>query len=202
MKTNIVVLGIDDSPHSKEDLSKARSKDHPPKIVQLISVSCKGSQLLYVGHHPIEVDGIDATSAVIALFEDSPFKHEIKLILINSPTVGGFNIINPRQIFDRTKVPIVFLSENRPTSNISEVYTKVFPDRLEQISTLQNLTILEELTVPIITNPKITGKVYYYIYGATNQEIKPVLLALGMHSALPEPLRLAHIIAATFSNEV
>jgi len=201
MKANIGILGIDDSPHSREHLANAIQKGHPPKIVQLVGVTCKGTQLLHVGHHPIEVDGTDDTNAVLALFEESPFNHEIKLILINSPTVGGFNIINPQKIYDRIQMPMVFLSENRPTSNIAEVYTKVFPDRTEQITTLKNLTALEELTVPIVSNPKVSGKVYYYNYGITNQEIKPILLALGLHSAIPEPLRLAHIIASTFKDE-
>ena len=31
-------------------------------------------------------------------YENSPFKSEIRLILINAITVGGFNIINPFEI--------------------------------------------------------------------------------------------------------
>lgn len=198
MKPNITILGIDDSPHSREDLTNAIKKGTPPKMVQLIGVTCKGNQLLHVSHHPIEVDGTDATAAVLALYKKTPFNPEIKLILINSPTVGGFNIINPKPIFDQIHVPIVFLSENRPTSKIAEVYAKIFPNRSEQISTLQSLNTIEELAIPIITNPKIIGRVYYYIFGATNQEIKPVLLALSLYSAVPEPLRLAHVIASSF----
>ena len=116
MKNKIVILGIDDFPHQRDDLFHYCPDPTQTKgpTIPLIAVTCKGLQLVDIQSVFIEVDGIDGTEKVISLYEKFPFKSEIRLILINAITVGGFNIINPFEIQEKTQVPVLLVSDNKP----------------------------------------------------------------------------------------
>jgi len=199
-----MILGIDDSPHLKGELHHYRpSPMLSDKInqVNLVGAICKGLQLIYTAKEPIEVDGTDSTEAILRLYRNSPFQNQIRMIMINSPTVGGFNIVNPFRINEITQLPIILLSDRKPQSNIAEIYARVFPERKEQIEVLRRLPPIEELKVNLISDSNCSGMIYFHCIGIPKSEILPVLRSLSYYSALSEPLRLAHTIATMFNVE-
>ena len=190
-------MAFDDGQHSKEDLAKYSSKlDIVPKT-PLVGVTSQGIQLLHVSFGNIEIDGTDSTEEIIRLYEENPYKNEIRLIMIDSPTLGGFNPPNPFEIFERTKIPLILLPDKKPKSVISEVYGKVFPEREDVIKILKNLPKLESLNVSINQDSKISREIFFHLIGITKNEIVDLLNYLSEFSAIPEPLRLAHIIASS-----
>jgi endonuclease V-like protein UPF0215 family len=194
VKKKVVVLAIDDGPHLREDLYH-----NGPKCrirIPLVGVVCKGLQLIHVGKTDVEVDGLDSTEKIIELYQRCPFKLEIRLIMIDSPTVAAFNIVDPFRIHQETGVPVLLLPDSRPRGSIVDVYSKVFPDRNSQIEILQNLPPLDQLELEIHSDPNIKGSIYFHVIGAKKEDIAPVLIHLAEYSLVPEPLRLAHLLAS------
>jgi endonuclease V-like protein UPF0215 family len=198
MKQKVMFLAIDDGPHRREDLLHYRLQQNNLKstFIPLVAVACKGLQLVHVSRTHVEVDGLDSTEKIIDLFHNNPFRLEIRLIMIDSPTVAGFNIVDPEKIFRETETPVLLLPDSPPNGAIHDVYSHVFPNRTAQIDVLKRLPHLESMEISIKTDPHIHGTIYFHIIGATKEEIRPVLIYLAEYSLIPEPLRLAHVIAS------
>ncbi len=198
MKKKIGILAFDDGPHKHEDLLHlSNDPDYLPRSVPLIGVFCHGTQLIHVFQSTIAVDGTDATSQILKVYHTHPFRPEIRLILIDSPTLAGFNPPNPFDIHSQTGIPVVLIPSSEPKSHIAEVYAKAFPNRIETIAFLQQLPPLDSLLVTINTDPNTSRMIYFHAIGTTKDELLEVLHHLSLYSAIPEPLRLAHIIASS-----
>jgi endonuclease V-like protein UPF0215 family len=184
MKSRVMIVAFDDGPQS-----------HP--ITPLVGVTCKGLQLLHVSYNFITVDGIDATEKLAAQLKANPYLTEVRLIMINSPTLGGFNPPNPFEIFESFQIPLVLIPESKPTSAIHAVYAQVFPDRLHQIDFLRKLPKLEQITLQQKQAPHKEHSLFLHCIGISKTDLIPVLQFLCEYSSIPEPLRLAHIIASS-----
>ena len=193
-------MAFDDGPHLKSDLAHFNKNSKINPKVPLIGVVCRGIQLLNVSKGIIQVDGTDSTQEILKMYESNPYKNEIRLIMIDSPTLGGFNIPNPFEIYEKTKIPIILLPDKKPKSVIGDVYSKVFPEREEQIEVLKKLPPLESLIVSINQDPNISREIFFHVIGITKNEIVDLLNFLSEFSAIPEPLRLAHIIASSYAS--
>jgi hypothetical protein len=198
LKSNIGILAFDDGPHKREDLLHlSNDPDYLPRSVPLIGVFCHGTQLIHVSQSTITVDGTDATHQILEVYHNHPFRQEIRLIMIDSPTLAGFNPPNPFDIHLQTGIPVVLIPSSEPKSHIAEVYAQVFPDRTETIAFLQQLPPLESLNVHINADPHTSRMIYFHVIGASKDEIQGVLHNVSLYSAIPEPLRIAHIIASS-----
>ncbi len=202
MKKEVVVMAFDDSPHNREDLNhyrkqKEKLKDaHGPAHVDLIGVVFRGHQLLYCTQDKIEVDGLDSTNKIIDQVLNCPYLNEIRLILIDSPTLGGFNVVDSQLIYEKTKIPVLLLPDEKPKERMVNVYKKIFPQRKEQISWLASLPVLKSAVVKVNQNPVVEKRIYFHAVGIKTNEVKGLLNYLCEYSTIPEPLRTAHIIAS------
>lgn len=203
MKKKSVVIAFDDGPHGKEDLfhhhlpsKNLGKKQSNYSTTSLIGVICRGIQLLHVSEASIEIDGFDSTERILSIIEDNPYKVEIRLILIDSPTLGGFNPPNPFEIFQKTQIPILLIPDRKPKSNIATIYKEVFPHRIEQINFLKKLPELTDVPVSVNSDPKIKGNLFFHAIGITKPTIIEILEHLTHFSLQPEPLRIAHLLAS------
>ncbi|MHA1900956.1 MAG: endonuclease dU [Promethearchaeota archaeon] len=193
-------MAFDDAPHLKSDLAHFNQKSDDIHKVSLIGVVCRGIQLLNVSIGSIHVDGLDSTQEILKMYKENPYNNEIRLIMIDSPTLGGFNTPNPFEIHEKTQIPIILLPDRKPKTKINEIYGNIFPERYEQIEMLKKLPELESLTVSINQDPKISREIFFHAIGITKSEIIDLLNYLSEFSAIPEPLRLAHIVASSYAS--
>jgi uncharacterized protein len=190
------VIGIDDAPHIKKDLNKNRDPSTPMREIPIIGVVCRGLQLIHVSQSKIHVDGKDSTKVIIDLFLKNPYKNEIRLIMIDSPTLGGFNPVNPFEINSQTEIPVILIPDSSPKEPMFKIYEKIFPDRREEIKWLKNLPPIEKIKLNVNANPSIQREIFFHAIGINREEIIELLQNLCHYSATPEPLRLAHLIAS------
>ncbi|WP_457557333.1 endonuclease dU [Candidatus Harpocratesius sp.] len=201
MKRKSCILAFDDGKHEKTDLLRYRKNEVNQKSAKLhrtdlIGVVTKGLQLMHVSNSRITVDGDDATTQMLSIFEQNPFRNEIQIILIDSPTVAGFNIPDPFIIHEMSQIPVLLIPSNPPTHIIAEVFENIFPDRKEDLSILKNLPPLEKIEVSVNISPTIKKKLCFHPIGISKEEVIDLLNFLTHFSAVPEPLRLAHLIAS------
>ncbi len=169
------VIGIDDGPFFK--FRKGR-------VLVVGTIYRGGSYMDGVVTTTAKVDGSDATKNLAHMINKSKFHSQLQCIFLNGIGVGGFNIVDLPKLSKLTKIPIIAV-------------TRDYPDIPKILKTLVNLgmsgkvKLITQLPLPI----KI-GKVYVQHINVDLERAKQFLKITTLHSYIPEPLRIAHIIAA------
>ncbi len=178
MKEKIRLLAVDDSPfHRNYDES-----------TYLIGLSFRGLTLERADKVPITVDGDDAQRGIIKLYELGG--REAQIILLHGTTFGGFNIVNINSLWKQIEVPVLAFLEKPPHEEvIIKTLERLFPTKIHVF--LSNPGF-EEFNTP-------KGTLYCAHAGISEGEIHELISRYSIESKLPEPLRMAHIIAGLLS---
>jgi endonuclease V-like protein UPF0215 family len=186
MKANPIVIGFDDA--SFEIKSRLKS-------TYLIGVVCQGVRVVQLVKGEITIDGNDATEKLIQLIKMNE-KH-IQYIFTHTITFGGFNIINLQEIYKKTQIPIICITNQMPDIEaVKSALKKNFPkDYREKI---KHIIKAGELYQTEIKTAGGLSKIYYHSLGISNQEVKQLLEKVCIDSKIPECLRLAHLIGRLF----
>ncbi|MBS7619688.1 DUF99 family protein [Candidatus Bathyarchaeota archaeon] len=173
------VIGVEDG--------SFKSFDGKNGFTLLCCVLMDNYKILKVFFSRIQVDGIDATSKLLKMITDV----EYSAIILGGVTFAGFNIIDPRKIFDEKQLPVVIYSNRKPNSEkILNALKKHFKDWDKRWSILQSLGNIYEFEVKPGYSP-----IYFEIIGETPEYAKSILKNYTIISRVPEPIRIAKIIA-------
>jgi endonuclease V-like protein UPF0215 family len=176
MKSNIRTIGIDDGFFKKED-----------KTALLVGAVVRGGNLLEgVLSTKIKVDGDDATGAIARMILKSRFSSQIRAILMQGSTFAGFNIVDMQELYELTKIPVIAVTRER----ISPKEVKKSVLKLENPK--EKMKRLGEI------EQKEHKGIYYVSVG--NIEASQILDITSKNSLIPEPVRIAHIIASGVSH--
>ena len=97
IKPEIRILGVDDgkfTPHTKGN-------------VLIVGVVLRGGCWLDgVMHTTIAIDGLDATENIASMINNSPHRRQLRLVMLNGVTFGGFNIADIKRLNALTKLPV------------------------------------------------------------------------------------------------
>ncbi|ASJ06079.1 endonuclease dU [Thermococcus pacificus] len=181
VKPQIRVVGFDDGTFSfSSKLNRERTV--------LIGVVMKGSQeVVGVLSRWITVDGRDATDAMIDAVLSSRFK-DLRVILLKGITYAGFNVVDVERLYRETGLPVVVVVRKKPDLVAMEnALRKHFPDAKERVELLRKAPPLLEL---------IPGKLYIQAVGLDEETAREIVRVTTKTGLIPEPLRLAHMIAS------
>jgi len=177
IKDGIFVVGIDDAPHERENLT-----------TELFFIFCRGNLLERIDHASIDVDGLNSTNVIIKNLK--PIIDQFQIILTHGITTGGFNILDIEMISNLLETPIIAVTENSPRGNFLEAI-KNLPNYEERKAIIERAGTLYSCITPI-------GKkqVYFYTKGIEKKTAIQFLKKFAIRSRLPEQLLLAHKIAS------
>ncbi len=181
VKPEIRVVGFDDGTFSfSQKLSREKTL--------LVGVVMKGSQeVVGVLSRWITVDGTDATDAIANAVLNSRFK-DLRVILLKGITYAGFNVVDLHELHSRTGLPVIVVVRKRPNLEAMEVaLRKHFDDAEERIELLRKAPPLAEL---------VPGKLYIQFLGVDERTAAEIVRTTTKTGLIPEPLRLAHMIAS------
>lgn len=135
----------------------------------------------------IERDGTDATDKIITMVSNT--KHEdLRVIMTDGVTFAGFNTIDIKKIAEETLLGVIPVMRKMPDfEKIKNALTN-FPDKEERWQCIKRAG-------PIHCTQVHRGVIYYQCAGLEKEEAEKVIALTCMHSQLPEPVRVAHIIA-------
>jgi endonuclease V-like protein UPF0215 family len=174
------VLGVDDG----------RFTPHTQGNVIVVGVVFRGgSSVDGVMHTEIAIDGLDATEKLIEMINASPHRRQLRLVMLNGVTFAGFNLVDIQKLHAATGLPVVALTQEKPDLEAIYQALKHLPDTEERWRIVQNAGALFE-----VTNRGV--KLYVELAGLTLDEAKTVLELTSTRGSLPEPLRVAHLIAS------
>ncbi|MBI2546466.1 DUF99 family protein [Candidatus Woesearchaeota archaeon] len=176
MKKEIRILGIDDGPFNKKQQGKP---------VLVVGTIFRGGQFMDgVLSTYVELDGSDATHKLIELINKTKHKAQLQVIMLNGISVGGFNIIDIHELYKKTRLPVVVVVRRSPDfEKIHAALNKIgFSDK---IKLLQKAGQVHKL-----------GRIYVQLAGISVGESQELLKISCTHSLIPEPIRIAHLIAS------
>ncbi len=178
VKNQIRVVGFDDGTF--------RLKGRGRTI--LIGVVMKGSQdVVGVLSRWITVDGRDATDKMIDAILSSRFE-DLRVIMLKGITYAGFNIVDIQRLSRETGLPVVVVIRKKPDQKAMEdALRKHFPDWRERIELLKKAGEIFEM---------IPGRFYYQAVNIPPEQAEEIIKITQKSSLIPEPLRLAHMIAS------
>jgi hypothetical protein len=183
VKPEIRVVGFDDGTFSFSSKLERR------KTV-LFGVVMKGSkEVVGAVSRWITVDGTDATEKLIDAVNRSRFR-DLRVILLKGITYGGFNVVDLERLHRETGLPVIVVVRKRPDLNAMELaLRKHFSDWEERVELLRKAPPLFEM---------IPGKLYVQALGVSPEVAFEVVRVTTKTGLIPEPLRLAHIMASAF----
>lgn len=181
MKPEIRVLGFDDAPFTP--------RSHGKTIV--IGVITRG------GKYPdgiikteVTIDGRDATEILSNVVNKSKHKQQLQAIMLNGVTIAGFNIVNIYKLHKHINLPIIVINRKKP--NLEKIRKALknfddFDDRWRAIKAAGEINRVEVKPEKIM---------YYQCVGIENKAAEEIIKLTCTRSLVPEPLRLAHLIAS------
>jgi endonuclease V-like protein UPF0215 family len=192
------VIGFDDAPF--ERASRAPEGERPRSSatadparegavsptrnrVALVGTVCSGTRLDIVVRGHVDRDGVDSTATMIQLVREKSLVH-VRAVLLQGITVAGFNVVDVHALNRELGMPVLVVMRRRPRMELFFRAMSVVPGA-------EARRALVEAAGP----PEALGGVWVQRIGLTRAEAERLLERTTVHGNIPEPLRLAHIIA-------
>jgi len=182
VKREIRVLGIDDGVFVPQKRGKAT----------VVGVVYRGGLWLDgVMCTEIEVDGLDSTEKIASMILSSPHYGQIRVIMLNGLTFAGFNVVDIKELHDKTRLPVIVVSREKP--NLDEIKRAIekLPCSEKRWRIVEKAGKILEVNVG-----ESDGRIYVQMVGIRKEDALKIIRATSTMSHIPEALRVAHIIAS------
>lgn len=183
VKPELRILGIDDSPFSRGD-----------RQVLVVGAVFRGGEYLDgLLSTSIAIDGTDSTDKLIQLINKSRNVGQLRLIMLDGITLGGFNIIDIQKLNKETKLPVCVIIRDLPDFLAIDKALNHFKDKEERTNLIKKAGDVYEYKVKNKTLDS-EKKIFYQIAGITRQDAEKILKLTIRRGIIPEPIRVAHLI--------
>ena len=179
MKSEIRILGIDDSPFTFKN-----------KYSPIIGVVMRGGQYIEaVLKEKVKIDGLNATKKCIEMIKKTRYKKQLKAIMTDGISLGGFNVLDIEELYNKTNIPIITITRDKPdNSGIKKALKKHFTDWEYRYNLISKGHLFRVKTKH---NP-----IFIKCAGINEHEAKEIIKISTIRGVIPEPIRVAHIIAS------
>jgi len=136
------------------------------------------------------IEGDDATESVLKMYRTLN-RDDINFILISGLIIAMYNIIDIKKISEETNLPVIGVTYEE-SEGIEDSIKKHFPNSYEQkMDRYHKLETRKPITLH-------TGyKLYIRTEGCIFEEAQQLLDMFTLQGAIPEPLRVAQLLAKT-----
>jgi endonuclease V-like protein UPF0215 family len=182
IKSEIRILGIDDG----------RFVPHTKGKVEVVGVVYRGAYWFEgIMCTRVKIDGVDATRKISNMICNSNLYGEIRIVLLNGLTFAGFNVVDIKKLFQKTKLPVISIVRKKPDLNEIKKAIKNLPDFEFRWKAMENAGELFTVKTRNGYNP-----IYIQKAGILFEDATKILKKASIISNVPEPLRVSHIIAS------
>lgn len=168
-------IGFDDAP-----FTRARRGD-----VGVAGVVCAGTRFEGLVWGRLRQDGWNATDALWRLLAGGKFLPQLHLVLLDGLNFGGLNVIDLPLLAARLGRPCVAVMRRPPDLAAVERAVRKLPRPARRLALLA-------AAGPVHRHGPFT----FQVAGAAPDDIGRALARLTDRGAVPEPLRLAHLVGA------
>ena len=171
MKAGARVLGVDDSPFTKND-----------DRVLVVGVVWRSGIVEGVLSTYVERDGLDSTEKLERTIRKSKFRPQIKLVVMHGLTLAGFNIVDINRLSNALSLPVIAVTKRKPRSREVRDALRNFVDWKKRWELIERAGRAFKV-----------GKLYAQLAGIDAEDARKFLSSF---EGVPEPVRLAHLIGS------
>jgi endonuclease V-like protein UPF0215 family len=177
VKPEIRVIGIDDSPLVSEN------------ILVVGAIMRGGEWLEGVVRTYITKDGLDATEKIAEMVSGTKHYGQIRAVMLNGITFAGFNVVDMDRLHELTGLPVIVIMRKMPDmDSIKSALTHLS-------ETEYRYQLIAKAGTAVAIKAKRGEPVYIQTRGISDEDAIKVVKATAIHSRVPEPVRVAHLIA-------
>jgi len=172
-------VGFDDAPFPRTHRGSVR-------IVGAVFADLRFDGVL-IGE--VEKDGSDATDELVRLVHGSRFAEHVRLVLLQGIAFAGFNVVDVHGLHRRLGRPVLVVARRRPDVEAirAALHSRV-PGGSEKWALIERAGPMEPV-----------GGVFVQRAGLSLEQAESVVNRLAVHGRIPEPLRVAHLIAGALA---
>lgn len=173
-----VVVGFDDGPFTWQD-----------RKVPVVGVVMRGATYVEgVLRAEVTVDGTDATDTLLATLGATRHRGYVQAVLLDGIALGGFNVVDAARLHEALGIPVVTLSRGVPDRDAMRAALAA------HVPDWEPRWRLIEASWPT-TMRTADGVLAYRAWGIGERELGQLLLRTTVRGLIPEPVRVAHMIA-------
>ena len=178
IKREIRILGIDDSALISE------------KVMIVGTVFRGGDWIDGVLRSDITKDGLDATDVICRMITKSKHYCQIRAVMLDGITYAGFNVVDIQKIYRQTGIPVIVVMRSKPDFEKIKSALKYFQDGEERWTIIERAGKIEE-----VAGENEKSSIYVQRAGISLESVNKIIRLTSIRSNIPEPLRVAHLIA-------
>jgi endonuclease V-like protein UPF0215 family len=168
-------IGIDDAP-----FERAHRGD-----VGIVGAVFTRTRLDGMVRSKVRRDGRNAAQQIGSMIEDSPFARHIQAVLVQGIALAGFNVVDIHSLSARLERPVLVVARKHPDMNaIRRALTQRVPGGRTKLALIERAGPMESVEGVWVQRAGLS-------IGQAGQCIRD----LATHGHLPEPLRVAHLLA-------
>lgn len=169
------VVGFDDAPFARSHRGDVR----------VVGVVCARTRCDGILSGFVRRDGRNSTDRMITLVAESNFAQQVQAVLLQGIAVAGFNVVDVHRLHDALGVPVVVVARRRPDlPRIRRALLTRVPGGERKWRLVEAAGEMEPC-----------GEVFVQRVGIDPPSTRALLAQTTLHGNLPEPLRLAHLVA-------
>lgn len=152
----------------------------------VVGVVYAGGRIEGVLSTNVRRDGANATARLVETVQQSRFGAHLQAVLLQGIAFAGFNVVDIERLHAALGLPVVVVARKSPDLGAIRraLLTKV-PGGARKWRLIEKAGAMEE-----------TNGVFVQRAGISMCAASRLLEALAVHGKLPEPLRVAHMVAA------
>ncbi len=179
----MLTVGVDDGAVP----ARKRRGQHAP----LLAVFFGGLQIVGVKLGHIQVDGRDVNEVLLSMLRRAQFD----AVLLSGISFAGFNLADIARLARETEKPIVAVTGDKPDNvQVKRALRNHFDDWRERWSMVKAAGKLYS-TKPLLGEPEL----YFEVSGVSARVAERIIRSTAVISRLPEPVRVAGILAKSLS---
>jgi uncharacterized protein len=169
------ILGIDDGPFDR---------DKKQDVLVVGTVYRGGNFMDGLLSCKIRKDGTNATDKLIQMINASKFHSQLRCIMLKGIAVGGFNVIDLYRLNKKTGIPVLVVIKDYP--DFDSIYAA-----LRKIGKVKEIALIQTFPQPVKLR-----RLYVQPIQLSVEDAQRILQISSTHADIPEPLRIAHLIAS------
>ena len=137
----------------------------------------------------IKKDGLDATDRLVEMVMESKHYGQVRVVMLNGVTMGGFNVVDMEALHEGTGIPVISVMRKPP--DMASI--KKALGNLDEPEFRYDVILKAGKAVKV---PMPRGEpIYLQCKGIDAEQATSIILSSATHSRIPEPVRVAHLIA-------